>query len=496
MTCCTPLHRERSDLTPPLLNRDPLPEDALARCVWALHSQAPLEDTHRCARRSLIGSAVVIASGAKIPYFPIALQWGPVVGPISAIGNSLGFFILEYWAITATINTLFGAKTQAEQELMGKTRGQKRSLCYNVAVIGVSTLIALSSQIPIALPGIQYNAKQYKIAAGIVLLIAGALVPARSLQLSIDHLRSQVKSSFAAEVAKLQRKMSALIRAHHEIFIGKQRAEKQTFIETIDAIRRRDPPEQVHSYMLEMSKSESVPVSRVTGIARKVFQYTGLGLGALSAGLFEYALGEYTFQVSKLELYDNAILAGFFATLAVSSTAYLFGMSLMNTTQRIFNVCGHLVTGGSVRNLSWQLRPALSFALTAIGCLIDVCALGPTYIIWGNFYKENAVEHALFLSTLCTSLFLLLFTSTLDVIDDVVTHCIARGSEEEKALVRIHREFQQLANLVEQSPAPAFIAYVSSMPREEQETLLDRLSLTSQQLTTYVDSLYLQRHTV
>lgn len=211
-------------------------------------------------------------------------------------------------------------------------------------------------------------------------------------------------------------------------------------------------------------------------------------MGAALALTSEYALGDYTFALTKGELWDNDIVAGVFAGLAVGSTAYLFGKSIMGTTQRMFNTFGNLLTGNEVRNIGWQLRPGLSFASTAIGLLIDVCALGPTYIIWGEFYgaQESIIKHEFFQNAMCASLFLLLFTSTLDTIDDIVASSIERGTEEEREILMINGEFQKLAAIVDSSSSTEFLEYLVDRDEQSKEELLNRIGISAGELNKFV----------
>ena len=57
-----------------------------------------------------------------------------------------------------------------------------------------------------------------------------------------------------------------------------------------------------------------------------------MAIGAALAAITEYALGDYTYVVTKEQVWDNDVAAGVFATLAVGTTAYLFGQSIMRTT--------------------------------------------------------------------------------------------------------------------------------------------------------------------
>jgi hypothetical protein len=465
------------------------PGEKLKNCFIAICERHPLEDPHKVARRASKASGAAISAIAKIPYVPISLKLGTVLGPISIVGNSAGFFILEYWATAGTANDFFGPKTQAEMELFHDGRTGKRRVCRTIVIISVASLIALSSQLPTALAGVEYNSRQYKIVAGLVLLVAGALIPIRSLQLSIEQIRLRVQKTVESEITKIKAKMIVLVKETHGAFIQKSREKKVAFIRKCNEMRQLNVSvtEKTNKYTLALLQKDLLPIGRAKQIVGAAFNYTGLAIGTALAGIFEYALGEYTFDLTKEEIWDNDIAGGAFAALAVGSTAYLFGTSIIRTTQRIFNLFGNLATGKEVRNLGWQLRPKLSFSLTAIGLLIDVCALGPTYVIWGDFYDQNEVKHQLFQKTMCASLFLLLFTSTLDIIDEIVTSSIAHGTEEEQEILKINGEFQRLAALVEKSPSREFIGYLTNLEESTKSELLERMNVSANQLASYTE---------
>jgi hypothetical protein len=472
----------------PFLNQTP--GKKLENCLTAIYNGSSSEDPSRVARRALKGSAIVISFTAKIPYIPIALGLGRVLGPVSAVGNTAAFFILEYWAAINTINDIFWAKTPIEIELVKGDCEGKGEICKTLVIITTVSLISLSAQLPTALAGVKYNEPQYKVVAGLVLLIAGALIPARSLQLSMEYFHINAQKTVESEITKIKEKMVGLIQTCHEKFIEKTDEDKVTFVQQCRKVQRdSSSEEETNKYTLTLLQQEELPVSQVQRNIRTVCNYTGMGIGTILAGIFEYALGDYTFKLTEEEVWDNKIAAGVLATLAVGSTAYLCGRSIIGTTQRIFNVLGDFATGKEIRNFGWQLRPKLSFSLTAIGLLTDVCALGPTYVIWGDFYNKDVVQHEFFQKTMCASLFLLLFTATLDIIDDVVTSSIARGTDEEKEIFKINGEFQKLAVLFEKSPSREFIGYLMHMDREDQKELLERISVSAEQLAVYANTL-------
>lgn len=461
--------------------------ERLSNCFLAICERHPLEDPHKITRRVFKAGSAVISAIAKIPFIPVSFELGKVLGPISIVGNSTGYFILEYWAAAGTTDDLFGPRTKAEIELFEEEKSGKGKICRKIIIISTASLIALFSQLPTSLAGMEYNPQQYKIAAGLVLLIAGSLIPIRSLQLSIEQIRLAAKKTTESEIAKIKTRMVSLIRNSHGAFIQENRSAKRLFIEECNTARRFSGPagEKTNQYALTLISRDIPTISDTKKCISATFNYTGLAIGSALAGIFEYALGEYTFSLTKEEIWDNDIAGGAFAALAVGSTAYLFGTSIIRTTQRIFNLFGNLTTGKEVRNLSWQLRPKLSFILSAIGLLIDLCALGPTYVIWGDFYDQNEVEHQLFQKTTTASLFLILFTSTLDIIDEIVVSSIAYGTEEEQEILKINTEFQKLATLIEKSSSREFIGYLTHLDEASQHELLERINVSSNQLASF-----------
>ncbi len=459
-------------------------------CVLAICEQYPQEDPYKIPRYVLKAASTVISAVAKVPFAPISLRLGPVLGPISIAGNSSGFFILEYWAAAGTVDDLLGPMTKPEMELLrAKSAGAKKT-CRTVVIISIASLIALSSQLPIALAGVDYNATKYRVVAGVVLLVAGALIPVRSLQLSIEQIRRTAQKSVRSEITQIRTKMIALIKEAQDSFIQKSWDQKKLFIQQKNEISKIDSPtDKTRRYMQAMLSCEFLPVSCGKKIVRGICNYTGLVIGGALAGIFGYASGEYTYTLTKKELWDNEVAGVVFAILAVGSTAYLFGKSIVFTTRGVFNLVGNFATGKEIRNLGWQLKPALSFTLTALGLLIDFTALGPTYIIWGDFYNQTEVKHHFFQKTMCASLFVLLFTSTLDIIDEIVTLKITQGTEEELEVLRINEEFQKLATLIAKSPTQDFIKYLLYLGNSDQTSFLDRMNVSTDELRSYAENL-------
>jgi hypothetical protein len=86
--------------------RRPLNSDIIAgrgekfeNCIISFSENQGTIDRYLVLRRVLKISGAAISAVAKVPYAPISLKLGNIVGPISVAANSSGFFILEYWAI-------------------------------------------------------------------------------------------------------------------------------------------------------------------------------------------------------------------------------------------------------------------------------------------------------------------------------------------------------------------------------------------------------------
>lgn len=484
-----------ADKVPLIVNSQTLseysPGEKFERCISALCDRHNLVDHYTVTRRILKVSSAIISGLAKVPFIPVSMKLGPVLGPISAFNNVAGFFILEYWAVSKTINDFLSPKTQAQIELNKKGKLRTRDVCRNVAIISTASMFALSSQILVALAGVYYSEEKFKVPVGIVLLVGGALIPIRSLQLSIERLSLSCQKSIQAEITEIKTKIANLLLANQRMFIQKPRQRKIQLIKKCDKIRSLEGASsaKIKGYVSALFQNLDSFISPTHKTIGKCFKYTGLVTGTLLAGAFEYILGDYTFHITKTEIINNDFIAGILSTLAVTSTAYLFATSIIKTTQRVFNTFGNAIIGTEIRNLGWQLRPKISFALTAVGLLIDIFAMGPNFVIFRDFYKDNEVEREAFIGVICVSYFLILFTSTLDIINDVVTHSIAKGSKEEQQILSLSLEFQKLADLINKSPSREFIEYLMAIEEPTKTSLLTRINVSNQQLALMANQL-------
>ena len=468
-------------------------EDLFKRFVIDLTQNAPLIDDHLVARRVLNSFVALIALSVKVPFIPIAMKLGPILGPFSAAGNIGSFFLFEFWAGSGVVQDFFRPQTKSEKALLQQSRG-KNNLCKEIVIISVASLIGMSAQLPGTFAGVKYNKEAYKIPAAIILLLAGTIIPIRSLQLSIEEVRKKMQHSIESDMIKIKNTMVALIGNAHQSFIHQSFQEKMTFIENIRQFRDlKDVDSFLLSFIREGPKKPQTTSQRRV---QALFQYTGIVTGVAFAALFEWALVQYAFCLSKEELYDNDATATVFATLTAGSTVYLYALSIIHTAKRVFTVLGNCLSRNRQKNLAFQLRPKLSFALTSLGLLTNLLGLGPVYVVWGDFYNKNTLQHTLGEVVMCGAAFLLLFTSTLDIIDQIVTSSIKKGSKEELEILQIHKEFLQLANILQKAPGPFIKHLMENTPPTIQHEILERLNLTKENLKKWSsNSISLQEQT-
>ena len=114
-----------------------------------------------------------------------------VLGILAAYGNCKAFFMLELWAGSGMIEESLGKKTPEEAAIFQK----KRTLVYTAAKIIFSLGISVFSQLPFALPAADHASSDSKVVAGVITLISSLIIPARSLQLSIDKALAEIFQS-------------------------------------------------------------------------------------------------------------------------------------------------------------------------------------------------------------------------------------------------------------------------------------------------------------
>ena len=188
-----------------------------------------------------------------------------------------------------------------------------------------------------------------------------------------------------------------------------------------------------------------------------------------------------------LHVFSYNYVAGAFSAVVVASNTFLMSTSVIGTSTRLFNTMIELFTGSSTPSISENIRPKLAFSLKTLGLITDALAIGPTIVIWGQFFSDNIFESRYFQTTISSSVFLIFFTATLDLIDDVVEYAIAKkGTESEKEFLKMAKEFNELEAMLDRFSHRNIGELLKFLPEDFQSCLLNKFELTRDKLDEYL----------
>jgi hypothetical protein len=333
-------------------------------------------DSHRHLRNTALVTSIAVSAISGAAMIPISMKLP--AGRVFAAANFIGFLKLYMWAIRNTIHELWGPKSEVERILIERACPGK---CTTIAAVTAAIALALLSQLPNALPVLDYDGK-LKVPAFISLLVGGSLLSLRSLQLSLQRMAQKQDSKRTTLVS--------MVDNHLEAF---QELGPFSKIERVEQLN--EGPEEFLKGVFQAASTRKVsPVAYLFGFWI-----------ALS---FQIATAIYTFEKTKEHMIDNNAAAGAMAISAVGSSAYLSFNSIMKSSQAFFEM---LFEGR--RTIAEQLHPNLTLALKILGSLVDIGALGACFRIWDEFYKDNMSAKVYFEITVCLAFFLFLSSSTL-----------------------------------------------------------------------------------
>ncbi len=450
--------------------RKTVPEDALTgaifeRCII----DAPLVDRHSCLRKIALTVSVITSLSAGASFIPISLQLP--AGYLFAAANFIGFFKLDIWAIRGTIDDLLGPRSEKEIVLLDRA---STGTWFKGAVIAASTVIALLSQVPVALPALDYDGS-LGIPAAASLVVGGLLLPIRSLQLSISKTIRAWHSNAgeAKEIEKLRETMGSMIDQRRDLFRTMGHAGQLEQVHRFKNLQE----EQFIAAALEPPSEVQEPLGLL--LSSRIARVVGVWI----AGSLQTGLALYTFAKTKEHIIDSNAAAGVLAGAVVLSGVYLSGKSILDTTERITDSFFGMIRGQRENTLAEQLRPKLTRSLKLLGLAIDLGALGATTVIWGEFYQNNLPLRAYFETTLCLAYFLFLSTSTLDMVNEVVEEIVQhKGSQEEQDILELNCKLKKMQKLIEGSHASDLAVFIQQCPAQLKTSLLEKIGLSTERL--------------
>lgn len=480
---------ELSRLTPLLANNQN--QNMLSSSILDVCNQKK-EALTPCQRNTKIGLntvAIGFSLIAKIFYVSIALKTDRLIGTpanyISAICNIKAFASLEIWAARAMIADLLRSKAGEPNEK------NDRNLCAKISLVSIAGILALLSQIPTAYPAAIYN-KDYMVLAGLVTLVASVFIPARSIQLSLKDAINKIYSiKKNSDLLKLQKESVNLLKESKYNFIQMSPVAKNRFIQKLSSTRAiMAPQEQLNQYVQAIFLNSSDTNNVAPSIYKRCWSATGAGVGYILTGILQYAIAKYTFVGTKNMIWDSDAAAGFFAALVTASCVYLYGQSIAATSERIFNAPWNWVIGTQQVGLGEQLRPRISKSLKIEEAITNVFALGPSVIIWGDFFNKPDWQHWFFEISICAAIYALILTASLDTIDEILQRF--PSNVEGAKWIQTSKEFGRIERLIKNSSQTSFAEWLSELPDNVQTELCKKANLTPEQLNTCISKVRLE----
>jgi hypothetical protein len=477
-----------TDLKQPLYSE----EDKVANWLYSFIEQDESQNEWSSRDYSRAASKCALAAIAtlrNIAFMPVSLQlqlsgaeWG------FAIGNVIGVTSLDFWAGSRFIDNCL-PKGVGLDKLFAKKETPYLQRVANVGNLAISLL----SQIPSVYPAIQYNKGSISIPAGIVVMLGGAVLPLRSIQLSIEKYFNLTSAKKQGIDTQKQELFVNLIRENKQRFINMTDNEKDQFITTLNDIRKLDDsPEKIQAYWAHLlSSTNFTPPPSLDCISLGSTQLSK-ALGLALTGVYQYVIGEYTYSKTKENVWNNDLFAGILSSLVVGSTLCLTGSAMINSAENLFQS----ITGinkdvrSQQETLAKKLRSKTMTALQGLGVAVNFLSLGATYIIWNEFYK-NETEKKAFEITMCSAIFLLLYAAIPSVINDAEEQMIASctGTLEEKNAIKISSEYQALADSINNISPENFESFLPHLPPKLLSAIRRDLHETSEAPDCNLDTL-------
>ncbi|NGX46870.1 MAG: hypothetical protein K1000chlam3_00237 [Chlamydiae bacterium] len=474
--------------TVPLISNIQIPNSGLGNCVLAICERKEAIDTqcNKSARVGLNAVAGIFSALAKVFYIPIALKAGNRIGEsrlgiVSAICNCKAFFILEMWAARGIIQDLLGPRIVERTAI----EHQKINTCVKASLIIAAITITIFTQIPYALPAADY-AHEYKALAGTFSLVASIFIPTRSIQLSLSKLyekSSSIKKS--STFSKLQKGIVQLIREKQSAFVNSSMEVKNQWIEDLSLIKNLNSPQEKMFSYLKWNFSRPLEISPQLGTcSQKCSKYTSIAIGLFITGVFEYAIAKYSFEKTKELIWNNDIFSGCTAALTTATCLYLYGNAILGTSERVFNGMREWIGCKRMPTLGERLWPKLNISLKIEESITNLFALGPTFVIWGDFFKTPTWKHWFFVTTISTAIYFIISTSSFDTINDI-TQTLPLDKKKKK-VVNQNKEFESLISTFENCPQRDLALFVRDLPEGLKSLLCERIKIPQEELSSCI----------
>ncbi len=423
-----------------------------------------------------IGLNTAISASGKIPYISVAMRIDLpyFLRVLGATAELIAFGLLDVWVIKDTANDLCGARTQAELQLRsGNSRGVGvQSLVLITAIAG-----AAFAQLPSALPALNYQVP-YTNESFAVLMISGMYYSIRSLKLSIEKAldkRNEINLENGPKIAAARQVLTSMIENRRQLFLRSDQSAQLNFSRSMEEL-------SLEEYLKNAIGTSSEMINpQVNQTTDKVIYLFGTYLVVF----MQLAMALYTWVETAEHLTKNTALLITFTAAEIVSNAYLMGLSMVETTKAIANT---LLRRKEVPSLASQLNSSLTRNLDLLAALISFLGCyATTWVIWGDFFKDPTLA-LYFQCTMCFNFFLILLTANRSLAEQVAEEMVfLKGTLDQKTVLKMYRDLQQLRELVEQCSLKDFARFLQhDCPQIIQQQVLQQTNLSDEELNRFV----------
>jgi hypothetical protein len=397
----------------------------------------------------------------------------PYVGIPCLIGNMSASTGSDTYYFSAMIDDLFSYQSPDEK----KISLEEISKCHQIMLAFFCLPSAVCSQTPSILTALVYNEKALRIPVALINAVVGSFSPMYSMWLlEMEKLREkQAPKGADALFFTYQKNLVQLIEKNIKNFKKLSLEDKQSLIQDLQAIQNTpDSPEKISRHLakiLSIQEEINPPSQPPSQTGESVVQALALILALTFLGV----KGQFTWVESKEEIVDSDIAAGFFTALYELTSFYGTKRLIEGAVLRIFHSIADRNAPATEKSLLEQLRSKEVFYLGSINYLITVFSLGVTYVIWNDFYKNEA-EKIFFIAMMSLAVFCIFSRATSQMLDGMMESLLlAKGSEDEKAILSLALLLQKEKKFIKNLSIEAFKDLFSKLPEEIKIKILPAL---------------------
>ncbi|MCH9608831.1 MAG: hypothetical protein S4CHLAM45_07430 [Chlamydiales bacterium] len=444
----------------PLLRHD-LSENLLQEHVVSVYKGDFLPDHRNCVRLSMLTVAFLTSLAAKIAFISVSLQLGPVIGEICAACNIIAFTVLEYWAARGIIDQYLKDHT-VSQLAMHQQSGE--SCCRTPLILIGSFIAAVLSQTPQALAASKFNPPHLKVASAVVLLVSSSFLPMRSIQMSCNWWFSRAKGTTEKKLGVIKEELATRLESKADLL---QNHISNSSINEDAIIRGLFERAEVHCTADKVRHCTAVVM-------------TWLGRLVTAGVLVATAL--YMRKQVKEQVYDSDAFGWVAGILATLPNIHLLGDSISSAMVTLT----HSLYDTIRRRRSEKLYPALTNSLDLTGAAVNALSLGVVYVIWDKF-SSYPIENDVLMGDVILGYYLLMLTATFETNSDIVkTYVLNHGADDERATLNYYYKLNRIAGDIRDSRWSDFALFVSGLPQEIKNPLLQYATLTDEELASYI----------